>query len=190
LLSNGLVAMRDTLEDACDELHLVTLAGWHVGRPGQRHGGQWEMYAFDTTEKAHIGRRSRDSTDSTPRARARARRRVESVHEIKKGLVDGELLYLWRVTTQDVHYLPADASVLAAVHRDEDRLRTQSPGGPKGHRGTNAEHAGLVGGGTHYAAVVGPASANDDWLAAERGIVALLDGGEERVEIDVQDRSW
>ncbi len=28
----------------------------------QRHGGQCEQYAFDTTEKAHIGRRSREWT--------------------------------------------------------------------------------------------------------------------------------
>lgn len=31
-----------------------------MGRPGQRHGGQRAMYAFDTTEKAHIGCRSRE----------------------------------------------------------------------------------------------------------------------------------
>lgn len=40
----------------------MTPAGWFVGRPGQRHGGQWEMYAFDTTEKANIGPRSREWT--------------------------------------------------------------------------------------------------------------------------------
>ena len=40
----------------------ATPPGWFVGRPGQRHGGQWEQYAFDTTEKAHIGRRSREWT--------------------------------------------------------------------------------------------------------------------------------
>jgi len=33
-----------------------------VGRPGQRHGGQWAIYAFDQTEKAQIGRRSREWT--------------------------------------------------------------------------------------------------------------------------------
>lgn len=36
--------------------------GWFVGRPGQRHGGQWAVYGFDTTENAHIGRRSREWT--------------------------------------------------------------------------------------------------------------------------------
>jgi len=50
------------LEDAWDELHAATPPNWFVGRPGQRHGGQWEQYAFDTTEKAHIGQRSREWT--------------------------------------------------------------------------------------------------------------------------------
>ena len=40
------------LEDAWDELHAATPPNWFVGRPGQRHGGQWEQYAFDATEKA------------------------------------------------------------------------------------------------------------------------------------------
>lgn len=50
------------LEHAWDELHAATPPDWFVGRPGRRHGGQWAMYAFDTTEKAHIGRRSREWT--------------------------------------------------------------------------------------------------------------------------------
>jgi len=45
-----------TLEDAWDELHAATPPGWYVGTPSQRHGGQWEQYAFDTTVKVHIGR--------------------------------------------------------------------------------------------------------------------------------------
>jgi len=36
--------------------------GWYVGRPGPRHGGTWTIYAFDTTEKGHIGKRSREWT--------------------------------------------------------------------------------------------------------------------------------
>jgi hypothetical protein len=52
----------DERDRAWDELHATTPRGWFVGRPGQRHGGQWATYAFDTTEKAHIGRRSREWT--------------------------------------------------------------------------------------------------------------------------------
>ena len=49
-------AAWDELHDANDQL------GWFVGRPGQRHGGQWAMYAFDAKEKVHFGRRSREWT--------------------------------------------------------------------------------------------------------------------------------
>ena len=56
--------LDDELEAAWAEVHaaLDRLPGWYVGRPGQRHGGQWAMYAFDTTEKAAVGRRSREWT--------------------------------------------------------------------------------------------------------------------------------
>lgn len=50
------------LEDAWGLLHAATPPGWYVGRPGQRHGGQWAMYAFDTTENAEIGKRSHEWT--------------------------------------------------------------------------------------------------------------------------------
>ena len=48
------VTVTDEIETAWDKLHAATPAGWFVGRPGQRHGGQWVIYAFDTTEKANI----------------------------------------------------------------------------------------------------------------------------------------
>lgn len=40
----------------------ATPPGWYLGTPVLRHGGQWAMYAYDTTEKAHIGKRSREWT--------------------------------------------------------------------------------------------------------------------------------
>ena len=54
--------MDDEIQEDWDELHAATPSGWFVGRPGQRHGGQWEQYAFDTAEKDHVGRRSREWT--------------------------------------------------------------------------------------------------------------------------------
>lgn len=50
------------LQEAWTELHSATPPGWYVGPPNQRHGGQWAIYALDTTEKAHIGKRSREWT--------------------------------------------------------------------------------------------------------------------------------
>jgi len=39
------------LHDAREQLHAATPAGWYVGRPGQRHGGQRAIYASDTNER-------------------------------------------------------------------------------------------------------------------------------------------
>lgn len=50
------------IAEAWAELHAATPPGWYVGPRGQRHGGQWTMYAFDTREEAHIGKRSREWT--------------------------------------------------------------------------------------------------------------------------------
>lgn len=52
----------DDLEAAWEALHGATPAGWFVGRPGPRHGGTFAMYAFDTTERVAIGKRSREWT--------------------------------------------------------------------------------------------------------------------------------
>lgn len=49
-------------KDAWAQFHANTPPGWFVGRPGQRRGGQWEQYAFDPKERAHMGRRSREWT--------------------------------------------------------------------------------------------------------------------------------
>ncbi|MEP7360735.1 MAG: hypothetical protein ABI744_04060 [Chloroflexota bacterium] len=71
----------DDLAEAWEDLHAATRPGWYVGRPGQRHGGQWEQYAFDTTEKAHIGKRSREWT-------AVGQTEVERVREMARCLRD------------------------------------------------------------------------------------------------------
>ncbi len=70
---------RDELYAAWEELHAATLPGWFVVRPGQRHGGQWALYAFDPKERAHIGRRSREWT-------AVGQTEVECVHEMARCL--------------------------------------------------------------------------------------------------------
>jgi hypothetical protein len=51
------------LAAAWDAVHENTPAGWCVGRPGfEERYNQWSMYAFDTTEKAVVGKRSREWT--------------------------------------------------------------------------------------------------------------------------------
>ena len=51
----------------------------------------------------------------------------------------------------------------------------------------DAVAARLVGGSRDDAAVVATADTHDHGFAAQLGTVSLLDGSEERVEIDVQD---
>ena len=57
----------------------------------------------------------------------------------------------------------------------------QAPRLAPAHGRTEPIGAGLVGGGEHNAA------AHDDWPITQAGVVALLDRGEERVEIGVED---
>ena len=58
----------------------------------------------------------------------------------------------------------------------------------QGHRRVDAERPRLVARGGHDAPTARIA-ADDDGLATQLGAVALLDRGEERVEIDVEDGS-
>lgn len=39
------------LADSWSDLHAASPPSWYVGRPSRRHGGQWAIYAFDTTER-------------------------------------------------------------------------------------------------------------------------------------------
>lgn len=71
------------LKAAWDELRAATPAGWFVERPGLRHGGQWAVYAFDTTERAAIGKRSREWT-------AVGQTEVECVREMARCLRESE----------------------------------------------------------------------------------------------------
>ena len=76
---------------------------------------------------------------------------------------------------------------LAPSTGQEDRRGAQRRGRPERHRRVDAELAGLVAGGRDDATVRGPATADDDRPAAQLRSVALLDGCEERIEVDVED---
>ena len=55
--------MSDTLEAAWDELHSGLPPGWYVGTPVFHvERGEWAIYAYDTTERVKIGKRSREWT--------------------------------------------------------------------------------------------------------------------------------
>ena len=59
--------MPTDLEDAWDDLQDATLAGWYIGRPSYDEGRHvWEQYAFDPSERAQAGVRSREWTAVAP----------------------------------------------------------------------------------------------------------------------------
>lgn len=58
-----LTGVTSEREYAWSELHKATPPGWYVGTPVYHvERREWAMYAFDTREKAHIGKRSREWT--------------------------------------------------------------------------------------------------------------------------------
>ena len=108
--------------------------------------------------------------------------------QIEERLVDRDLLDDRRVAAQDRHYLLADAAVLAAVNGHEDQLRTQGDRRAGRHGRANAIWPRLVAGG-HHDSPAARSATNGNRLAAQRVVVALLDGRVERVQINVQDGS-
>ena len=49
------------IDDAWHDLHDAKPDGWYVGRPSYDEGRRvWEQYAFDPSERAHGGARSRE----------------------------------------------------------------------------------------------------------------------------------
>ena len=87
-----------------------------------------------------------------------------------------------RRVVEDPEHGLARLGVGRHARRDDDRLRAETARAPAAHRGADAERLGLVAGGEHDPA------ADDHRPAAQPRIVALLDRGEERVEVGVQDR--
>jgi hypothetical protein len=69
---------------------------------------------------------------------------------------------------------------------DDDEGRTESNRARHRHGRTDAKHAGLVAGCRDHPAF-GRIAANHDRLAAQRGIITLLDGRIEGVHVDMQD---
>ena len=114
----------------------------------------------------------------------------ERAGHIEERLVDRDRLDLRRVAAEDRHHVTAGRLVTPAVDRQEHRVRTAPVRLAQRHRRVDPEDARLVARGRdHAAGVLAPATPDDDRPAAELRPVALLDGGEEGIEIDVQDRS-
>ena len=107
---------------------------------------------------------------------------------VEEGLVDRDRLDERREPPKDRHDLATRALVLAPVDRQEDAVRAERAAVRSGIAEWTPNAPRLVGRGADDAAGRRPAAADDHGLAAELRAVALLDRGEERIEIDVEDR--
>ena len=102
--------------------------------------------------------------------------------DVEERLVDGQALDERRGVLEHLEHRRAGVDVGREPGRHDDGVGAQPPGLVPAHRRAHAERLGLVAGGEHDAA------ADDDRAAPQAGVVALLDGGVEGVEIGVQDR--
>jgi hypothetical protein len=102
--------------------------------------------------------------------------------DVEEGLVDRQALHHGRRVGEHLEHGPAGLHVRREARPDHDRVRTQVPGSAPAHRGADPEGPRLVAGREH------DAPADHDRAVAQRGIVALLDRGEEGVEVGMQDR--
>lgn len=76
------------LAAARTELHDATPPGWYVGTPTYHvERRQWSQYAFDTRERAHIGKRSREWTAVAPTEEGVVREMARCLREITSGRV-------------------------------------------------------------------------------------------------------
>ena len=100
---------------------------------------------------------------------------------VEERLVDGDPFDQGRGVLEDLEYRLARLRVGGHSRRDDDRVGAEPPRQCTAHRALHAVGLGLVAGSEHDPA------AHDHGAPAERRMVPLLDGGEERVEVGVED---
>ena len=113
--------------------------------------------------------------------------KMKSSADIQECLVDRDALDIGRIMFENLKRLCGDFLVEFHMGTDEDRVGTLLVGRPRGHGGMDAELARFVGAGGDDAAFVGTGS-DDNGPTAPLGMVQELDGREERVHIDMEDR--
>ncbi|MDP8904040.1 MAG: hypothetical protein M3N29_01765 [Chloroflexota bacterium] len=74
------------LEAAYDEVLTATPPGWYVGRPMfHDERTEWQMYAFDQSERAVVGRRRREWTAVGPTELGVVLEMARCLREISEG---------------------------------------------------------------------------------------------------------
>ncbi len=86
---------------------------------------------------------------------------------------------------QDLAHVPRRGAIAREIGRHEHGVGTEPLGARRRHRRAHAERARLVRGCANDRALAAPR--HDDRPSAQRWIVALLDGGVERIHVDVDD---
>jgi hypothetical protein len=80
--------MSTYLEEAWIDLHDVTPPGWFVGQlVNDRRPEVWEQYAFDPSERAQVGVRSREWTAVAPTEVGVIRELARCLRLIREGRV-------------------------------------------------------------------------------------------------------
>jgi len=101
--------------------------------------------------------------------------------DVEERLVDRDALHEWGGVAEDREDVLARLGVRVEARRDDDRLRAEVVRRASTHRRADPERFRLVACGEHHTA------AHDDRLSPQPRLVALLHGGEEGVEVGVQD---
>lgn len=75
-----------TLDDAWAELHAAIPPGWTVGRTSHHpERREWLLYAFDPSERPHLGTRSREWIATAPTEEGVVREMARCLREIGEG---------------------------------------------------------------------------------------------------------
>ena len=139
------------------------------------------------TPTLHVSASSRDRALADPFGdHGGAALGADRAGDVEERLVERQRLDQRGDVAQDRHHRCGCLRVGGAVGRTTTAPRAQPQGASHRHRAAHAVPARLVRGRGDNAA---RSAADDDRLAAQVGIVADLDAGEERVHVDVQDRA-
>ena len=167
-------------------------AGTRARARGRRRAGRPASLHGSPSSPASWSARSRPSPPARFRSRASARRRraissgepaIRSSPATSRNASSSES----PSTTGAVRRKSSNSSSLAShvggeSRRDDDRVRAQAAGPSAAHRPAHTAAPRLVAGRHHHPL------ADDHGATAQTGIVALLDRGEERIGVGVEDR--
>ncbi len=109
-----------------------------------------------------------------------------SARDVEERLVERERLHDWGHRPEDRHHAGRHLAVDPPRRRQDRRLRAPAPRLRHRHRRVHAEAPSLVRRGQHDTAV---AATDDHGCPDELRVRAQLDGCEERIHVDVQDRA-